>query len=140
MIRIERPPNFEAILAAFPGAAASTVIFAYGDDIYAPGGVVIPPALLAHEAVHQRNQLAMGKNGPDDWWDLYCIDPSFRYDEELMAHAAEYKAQLHALDRNQRAALLMSTATRLTAPLYAYGSKQPSLSQALRDLRWEIEG
>lgn len=146
MIKIERPPNFEAILAAFPGAADPGVIFAYGEDIYVPsatGGTIdIPAPLLAHEAAHGRRQLALEgsiiRTGRIElWWEKYIDDPEFRYREELLAHVAEYKVQV-SRDRNANARLLMSTAKRLTAPLYQYSDKH-SLSAAMRDLRWELE-
>jgi len=137
VIRVERPPNFDRILAAFPDAAKPGVIFAYGDDIYNPTGGVIAPALLKHEAVHCERQQAPGKMSPEIWWRLYVEDNAFRYREELYAHVAEYHAQARGIDRNQRAKLLMSTAARLVAPLYNYTPPR-SLTQALYDLRWEI--
>lgn len=135
MIKIERPPNFEAILAAFPDADKPGVIFAYGHDVYSPSGLSITPALLAHENVHQERQRKMT---PEKWWELYIADAEFRYREELLAHVAEFIYQAPRLDRNQRAKLLMSTAQRLTAPLYNYSDKH-TLSAAMRDLRWELE-
>jgi hypothetical protein len=137
-VRVERPPNFDQILAAFPGADASGVIFAYGDDIFSPGGADISPALLAHEAVHGRRQQGPGEMSPEIWWALYIQDPKFRYREELYAHVAEYKAQAGPLDRNARARLLQVTAKRLIAPLYHYVPPH-SLATAMRDLRWELE-
>lgn len=139
----DNPPNFELILKAFPDAGKAGVIFAYGKDIYSPYGEWIPPALIAHEAVHQRRQLAINDHagapgsGIEVWWDKYVHDTEFRYREELAAHAEEYLAQARSVDRNQRAKLLMSTAARLIAPLYNY---QPwrSLNVAMRDLRWEL--
>jgi hypothetical protein len=143
VIKVERPPNFEAILAAFPSAGGYGVLFAWGDDIYNPSGVVIPAALLAHEAVHGSRQRGQGghASGPLIWWDRYINEPAFRYHEELLAHAAEYKFQLKDVgsDRNRRARLLTSTAQRLIAPLYNYPAGAHTLSTALRDLRWEIE-
>ena len=46
------PPNFEAILAALPGAADPDVIFAYGDSVFVPSGRPLTPQLEAHEQVH----------------------------------------------------------------------------------------
>jgi hypothetical protein len=136
VIRTETPPNFEAICAAFPNASGHGVLFAWGDDIYNPSAVVIPAALLAHEAVHGARQRA---EGPKRWWTRYIGEPDFRYVEELKAHAAEYRAQLRSTDRNHRARLLTATAARLVAPLYNYEPGKRTLSTALRDLRWEIE-
>jgi hypothetical protein len=135
MIKIERPPNFEQILAAFPDAAKPGVIFAFGEDIFAPSGDNIPIALLKHENVHQERQR---KVTPESWWKDYIADAEYRYQEELHAHVAEFIYQVPRLDRNQRAKLLMSTAQRLTAPLYNYSDKH-TLSAAMRDLRWELE-
>lgn len=135
MILAERPPNFERILKAFPNAADAGVLFAYGPNIYNPSGKSIPAALLAHEGVHCQRQ--SGLFLPDAWWDLYITDPGFRYNEELMAHVAEFKAQAPGLDGNYRAKLLASTASRLVAPLYNY---QPPRShqQAMRDIRSKL--
>lgn len=142
-IEIANPPNFERIVAAFPKATDKGVIFAYGDTIYNPSGVNVPPALLAHEEVHGQRQQSVGyapnRLNADVWWEKYITDPEFRYYEELPAHAAEYKAQLrHVKDRNDRAKLALSTAQRLLAPLYNYGVPK-SLNQAICDLRWAIE-
>jgi hypothetical protein len=101
---------------------------------------VIPPPLIAHEEVHGQRQCV--PNGAitrtiniERWWSAYLTDPEFRYREELAAHAAEYNMQAHhTRDRNDRAKLLMATARRLAAPLYAYGSSQPTLQQAMKHL------
>jgi hypothetical protein len=140
VIKIERPPNFEQILKAFPNAANDGVIFAYGEDIYNPSGGSISSTLLAHEGVHcERQCMSTYGTDPVRWWEKYIADAEFRYREELLAHVAEFKAQANYLtDRNGRARLLMSTAQRLTAPLYNYSDKH-SLSAAMRDLRWELE-
>lgn len=147
MIIISTPPNFDAILKAFPRAGDPGVLFAFGNDIFNPSGFELPPALVAHERVHchrqstgcftriqghSPNQLA------DVWWRFYLEEPEFRYHEELLAHAAEFKDQVAGYpDRNARARLLTSTARRLTAPLYNYQPPR-SLSQALRDLSQEL--
>jgi hypothetical protein len=145
VIIAERPPNFDQILAAFPDAGKPGVIFAYGEHIYNPTGNPIPPALLAHEAVHCLRQRAMKcaaplaaeQDGVGRWWEMYIADPMFRYTEELFAHVAEFKAQANGIDRNYRAKLLMSTAARLVAPLYNYVPPR-SLKQAVSDLTEEL--
>jgi hypothetical protein len=133
---VARPPNFELILRAFPKADQPGVIFAFGDDVYNPSGVNIPAPLIAHEGVHQS---AQRKITPERWWERYVAEPDFRYDEELRAHVAEFKAQdYRGLDRNLRAKLLQHTAQRLVAPLYNYPPTK-TLTQAIRDLRWELD-
>jgi len=128
-----RPPNFEQIHAAFPRADGAGVMFAYDGNIYNPSGHVIPPALIAHEEVHLREQRHVGASY---WWTKYIEDSEFRYVEELLAHAAEFKAQRYN-DRNASARLLTATALRLVAPLYNYQPPR-TLQEAMRDLREEI--
>jgi hypothetical protein len=135
-IEIAKPPNFEEILKVFPKAGDYGVIFAWGDTIFNPSGVEIPPPLMAHEQVHgerQRGSVVAEDMTPIEcWWDVYLKDPEFRYREEVYAHAAEFKAQMPR-DRNQRAQLALNTARRLIAPLYNYGVSK-TLVQGVRDL------
>ena len=134
MIIIDRPPNFEQIRAAFPRAENPGVLFAYDGNIYNPTGATLPPALIAHENVHLERQ----KGGwADAWWQSYINNSEFRYEEELLAHVAEFKAQLISSDRNFGARLLTHTAIRLVAPLYNYVPPR-TLQEALKDLRREI--
>ena len=131
MIKIERPPNFDRILSAFPDAGHHGILFAYGGDVYNPSDVVIPSWLLAHEYRHCARQW---QSDPDAWWEKYITDDEFRYEEELLAHAEEYVWQaLRVKDRNARARLEMRTAARLVAPLYNYAPPR-SLAQAIRDI------
>jgi hypothetical protein len=144
VIIVDRPPNFEQIKAAFPDAEKPGVMFAYG-NIYNPSGNVIPPALIAHEEVHLVRQKALDPHpgsttqwsGADLWWQRYLEDCEFRYNEELLAHVAEFKAQRAGNDRNFGARLLMHTALRLVAPLYNYAPPR-NLQEAMRDLKREI--
>ncbi len=129
------PPNFEQIKAAFPRADLPGVLFAYGDRIYNPSGIVVPPALIAHEEVHLARQHHTYMT-PELWWKEYLASSEFRYHEELLAHAAEFRYQKNG-DRNVTAALLQRTAMRLIAPLYNYTPPR-TLQQALKDLREEI--
>lgn len=135
MIIVERPPNFDQILAAFPDADKPGVIFAFGEHIYNPSGKIIPAPLVAHEHVHCAHQSQFVK--PELWWDLYIDDHDFRYSEELAAHVAEFKAQLAGLDRNRKSKLLMATAARLVAPLYNYVPPR-KLTAAMFDIQREL--
>lgn len=145
MIIVDRPPNFEQIKIAFPKSDGGNVIFAYAGDIYCPSGAAIPPALIAHEEVHLARQKMMEPcsgsatqwSGPDLWWQYYLEDSEFRYQEELLAHVAEFKVQRTTNDRNFGARLLTATALRLVASLYDYQPPR-TLQQALKDLRQEI--
>ena len=136
MIIVERPPNFDAILKVFPDADKPGVLFAYGDNIYNPTGILIPPALLAHEGIHLIRQ----RDGEtaESWWAKYLTDDEFRYREELEAHVAEYDSQaLTIRDRNYRAKLLTATAARLVAALYNYQPPR-QMQLAVRDLKARV--
>lgn len=108
------PPNFDAIVKAFPAAAREGVIFTHGDTVYVNGEPLLPPQLKAHEAVHVNQQQ---RTGTDRWWELYLAEPEFRYEQELIAHRAEYRTLKH-LDRNYAARSLNFIASRLASPLY----------------------
>lgn len=142
-IEIANPPLFDEILKVFPKAAGPGVIFAWGDTIFNPSGIEIPPALLAHEEVHGHRQRNLSydsvSSNVEEWWQKYLADPEFRYNEELHAHAAELNSLKRSVkDRNQRARLMQATAVRLLAPLYSYGVPK-SLNQAIADLRFVVE-
>jgi hypothetical protein len=127
-------------LAAFPKADQPGVLFAFDGCVYNPSGLEIPWALVEHENVHLRRQREISspdqRTGAEVWWDRYLRDPEFRYHEELLAHAAEYRAQAVG-DRNFCAGLLVRTALRLIAPLYAYEPPR-TMAQAMKDLKQEI--
>ncbi len=112
-ISTEFPPNYEVLKAKFnPGKSA---IFTYGDTIYNPSGGVLTPELLAHEAVHIRQQA----EGVEAWWVRYMEDAQFRLEQELEAHRIEYQAFCARVkDRNKRAVFLSQIATRLASPMY----------------------
>jgi len=131
LIIIGRPPNFEQIAKYFPKAAEVGTLFAFDGAIYNPSGGDVPPALVAHEEVHLRRQKDAG---PIQWWERYLVDGEFRYNEELLAHVAEFKAQRATSDRNFGARLLMHTALRLVAPLYNYRPPR-TVQEAMRDLK-----
>jgi hypothetical protein len=134
---VDKPPNFEQIVAKFP-LAEGKVLFAWGETIYNPQGIHIPNYLLAHEAIHGMRQLGKIAGGDGDplqtWWTKYIEDEEFRFQEELAAHRVEFAVLSQELrDRNARAKLLMATAARLVAPLYGYSNKK--LLEAQRALQ-----
>lgn len=125
----KRPPNYTDIVAVFPGASRMGVIFAYAPNIYAPGGSV-PPALVAHEKVHIARQNYIGV---EVWWEKYLKDPHFRYEEELLAHRAEYQFMLGEFPSRQvRRQTLKIIAKKLSAPLYG---SMISVARAMEDLQ-----
>lgn len=133
-IVVAQPPNIELIAKTFPDRPATGVLYAWGEITYNPDGIKIPDYLAAHERAHGMRQV--GLFGIEQWWEKYIEDPEFRYCEEVIGHRAEFAVRLSGVkDRNLRARLLDLTARRLTAPLYAYGSKAPTFKQALQDLQ-----
>jgi hypothetical protein len=114
-VLIERPPVYERCDAQFK-IAGKPILFAWGDTIFNPEGVEIPPELFAHEAVHGKRQLNIGI---EHWWDRYLDFPVFRFAEEELAHRAEYQAyaRRHPNPR-KRMLVLDAIAERLSGPLY----------------------
>jgi hypothetical protein len=110
------PPLFAEIKAAFPAASRPGILFSWGDTIYNPSGVAIPPELMAHEGLHASRQ----KGDPESWWRRYIAEPSFRLTEELLAHTTEYHFVLatYGNNRSVRRRALAVIAGRLASPLY----------------------
>jgi hypothetical protein len=136
-VRLERPPNFDLIVAKFPAAAGENILFAYGDDIFNPSGGDITRPLMEHELRHCARQVV---HGADQWWADYIAQDGFRYQEELFAHAAEYVVHLKTRkDRNDRARALQRIAQRFMLPLYQYPPGVVTLPKVMRDIRWLSE-
>lgn len=103
------PPNYTAINRAFK-VRGKGVWFCYGDTIYNPSRLKIPPSIMAHETVHMHQQ----GDDPAKWWTDYIRDREFRLHQEIPAHCAEYRW----FKNNGMAAPLGMIATRLASPLY----------------------
>ena len=113
------PPNYVEICQAIPTARGNGIVFAYGDKIFVPSGKELTHHLKVHEAIHCIRQKEIGV---EFWWSKYLTDLRFRYQEELVAHAAEYDSLTReATNRNQRRASLKFVAARLASPLYGCG-------------------
>lgn len=116
MIEIKHvlPPNFKAIVSRFPGARNPNVIFSYAPYIYKLDRRPLPQELLDHETVHIERQIAIGV---EVWWEKYLSDPQFVFDEELLAHRAEYQS-LCRVSRQVGRRALKQVAQKLAAELY----------------------
>ena len=106
---------FDEIDAKF-NIRGKPVIFAWGDTIFNPQDIDIPPALIAHEEVHGVRQTRYASI--EQWWRDYINDPVFRLAEEIPAHMAEYAHMTSNGNRNIRRLALKSVARRLASPLY----------------------
>lgn len=133
----ELPPNIDELDRVFgvrKMLETSPVWFAFGDRIYNPNRVDIPPAIMVHELVHCDRQKRLS-GGPEMWWKAYVEHPDYRLAEEIPAHQAEYewwRKKAHTLRRIKgwRSPMdyhLAHIAMRLAGPMY--GSLVP-LSEA----------
>lgn len=111
------PPNYAELCDKFGIKGRTDVIFAYGDTIHYPSFHPLPRQLIVHEEVHGERQRAMGVEA---WWRKYIDDVEFRFNEELIAHRAEwreFKLGPHATATAQRR-IREAIAQRLAGPLY----------------------
>lgn len=131
-IKHTRPPNFAKIVEVFPLARGPLVIFAYAPYIYVPNGKPLLTSLIAHETIHVKRQKKMGV---ELWWDTYLTSPKFRWEEEVLAHRAEYDS-LAAMAWSDRARMkaLKTVARKLAAPLYG---RMVTVTEALQLLTCE---
>lgn len=113
----EYPPIYDEIIKVFP-VTGEGFIYAWGNIVYNPSRVYIPPALMAHEEVHGKRQ------GTEDatiraWWANYLFNAEFRLQEEVLAHVAEYHHVVaDGSNRAQRRKALSAIAGRLSSKMY----------------------
>lgn len=108
------PPNIEEIRRTLP--INSQTLFAWGDTLYNPNGQEIPPDIMVHEEVHQRQQ----GDTPQLWWMRYLYDPAFRLEQEVEAYGAQYAWVREHMPKAAPEALF-DFADTLAGPLYALG-------------------
>lgn len=132
----DKPPNYNAIVARF-GVLPYGVIFAWGDRIYIPDRVPLPPQLVAHEDVHRRRQ----GDDPQAWWDHYLVDASFRLSEEIVAHVAEYRAYCDRHKGVQKRAKYLTVVTqRMASPIYGSLMSAARAREIILGVLKEIKG
>lgn len=129
------PPNWIEIAKVFPVKGKQGILYAYGDRLYNPSGVTVTPWIMAHEEVHGRRQL--GEEGDETmdvvrWWDNYLAYEDFRFNEELLAHQAEYKTYRIMNGARLTNSYLDLMAKRLSSPLYG---SMVSYEEALRRIK-----
>jgi len=109
----EQPPILDKLLKAGLKPRETTV-FVYGDILYNPSGVEIPPDILVHEEVHIRQQ-----KDNKDFLEKYLNDKEYRLKVEVEAFREQYKFVCEMLkDRNYRAKCLYSLAQELASSVY----------------------
>lgn len=108
------PPNYEQICSHIPAVRKNKhIVFTYGDTIYSPQGVNLPPDFLEHEETHVKRQ-----SNPAEWWAKYLSDVQFRLDEELIAYRAQYAYAVQHYSRADRRMLLTSMVKDLSGAMY----------------------
>jgi hypothetical protein len=133
-IVVEKPPVWNECVAMI-GAEPRNTIFAWGDIIYNPDDILVVDYLIAHEEVHQRQQILAG--GPEAWWSRYLDDVYFRLKQEVEAYAVQYlKMEENIRDRNWQYRVKVDLARKLSGPLYGNSLKT---SDAMRMLNDEIK-
>lgn len=114
----EWPPNIDLLDEAFHVKDKPNVLYAYDGKIYNPSKVEIPEHIIVHETVHLVRQND-GNMTPGMWWTNYVNKPSFRLNEEIFAHRAEWGAFCKNFkDRNDRNRHLVFMSRRLASPMY----------------------
>lgn len=122
IIKQEKPPVWENVLALFK-INVSTTLFTYGDTLYNPSGLYIPPDYMQHEE-HHSGQQGHNDEGAGKWWARYFQDPYFRVDQEAEAYGIQYAwwlingpASLRN-NREMRYRKLLELAQKLAGPMY----------------------
>lgn len=107
------PPNIDRIKEKFP--LHRGVVFTYGGILYNPDDGIIDDPLDIHERTHKLQQ----GGDPAGWWEKYLSDDFFRFDQELVAYANQYRrfCELN-VDKNKRAKFLYRIASDLASDLY----------------------
>lgn len=109
------PPNIDAIRRRFQLDGFPTVVFTYGDTLYNPTGLEIPPDLMAHEETHAKQQSILGV---EQWWALYLENDSFRLSQEVEAYKEQYQYTLGRYNRDSRRQVLSHIIRNLSSGLY----------------------
>lgn len=128
-IECDKPPNYDAICAAFPWVKTTRgILYAWGMTIWNPDGVMVTPSLMDHEQVHSVQQ----QGSPAAWWDKYLASAAFRYEQEVKAHIVEYANIYQHHPRNKRRLHLDDIAGRLAGPLYGHLTTKEAARRLLK--------
>jgi hypothetical protein len=119
IVVVERPPVYDRCVDVFGKAAivGKPILWSWGDRIYNPEDVDIPPELFAHEAAHAAQQ-GTEEKGIRRWWDNYLRDPKFRFEEEVLGHRAEWFNYVRRHPGHNCGPVLEAMAKRLAGDLY----------------------
>lgn len=131
-ISFSKPPIYKEACELFGIKDGDPVIFTFGSIIFNPSNVNLTPDLMAHEAVHGRQQ-QMDPDVANVWWKRYLADPAFRIEQEVEAYATQYAVLCGKIkDRNTRARILFQLASHLSGTIYGSAI---SHSEAMKKIR-----
>lgn len=113
----QKPPNWARLEKEFGLTWPSDVAVTFGDTCYTSKGG-LPLDLRAHEEIHVSQQKLWG---PEEWWEKYINNPSFRKSQEL----AGIKAQIAYIETNVSNRMKReSKITSILSSLSMYGDIQ----------------
>ncbi len=110
----EKPPVYDLLQARFGIDWNSGIIITYYPNVHciAP----LPPEKIIHEAVHIRQQKAIGV---ENWWHKFMVDSIFRLEQEIEAHREEARfIKKYIKDRNHANEFIIEIAKNLSGPIY----------------------
>lgn len=116
IIVVGKPPVYARCAALFD-IDGKPILFAWGDKIYNPMDIDIPKELIAHERVHGERQTSDPAKIMR-WWDRYLADDAFRFEEERVAHRAEWLYYAKRNPGKNTRPVLDAIAGRLAGALY----------------------
>ena len=133
-VKNEVPPNYDKLKKDFK--IEENVMFTYGDTIYNPFNCYIDPMVVKHEEVHSRQQ----GDKPDEWWDRYLVDVSFRFTQELEAYQHQFRAIKEKFkDRNTQTRMLDILARDLSSTNYGNMCSHNEAYMSIKDnVRFKI--
>jgi len=115
-ISYEKPPIFDAVCNTFQ--INPECYFTYGDTLYNPSRLPIPPEIIAHEKVHMKQQ-NYNDNDAAIWWGKFLRDRDFRIDQEARAYGRQYEyIKYHVKDKRVTENYLDQLTKSLSGPLY----------------------
>lgn len=130
-IKYDKPPMFDELLEAGFDVNAPDVIFTYGEILYNPHNVHLDSALLAHEALHTKQQMET-PGGAAAWWRKWIHDPAFRAEQEAQAYGVQYR---HACkiykNREDRSKYLNAVVHAFAGGLYKINLSSADARQAI---------
>ena len=122
------PPNYNKIKKKFD-FGNRYVVFTYGEILFNPAGVVIPPHLHIHEQTHSKQQSIVK---PEVWWDKFLEDKKFRLDQEIEAYREQYKFIKSAHNRHDRRMLLKQISQDLGSGMYGNIVKKKEAEELIK--------